>query len=233
MEVSSQFLTANIRIVFLPAIAYILCVPVIFWWTITTVYIYGLGTPKYDEYNFVATVEGDQASDGMFIYFLFGLFWIVAFLIAIQIFATSCTTCMWYFHGQNSEDEEGMGKVSVWMAVKWAMTYHLGSLAFGAFLVAVVTMIRVICEYIMYQYEKSGGASKDNAMWKCVKCCVRCTLKCLDCCVKFINKNAYIQIALHNSNFCTAAKESFYLNIRHGGRFAAVALIGGILGVLG
>lgn len=58
-------------------------------------------------------------------------------------------------------------------------------------------------------------------------------MACLDCCIKFINKNAYIQIALHNSTFCTGAKEAFYLNIRNGGRFGAVALTGGILTVLG
>lgn len=172
-------------------------------------------------------------SDGMFIFFLFGLFWIVAFLIAVQIFSTSATTCLWYFTGHGSDDTSMQGQYSVWMAVKWALSYHLGSIAFGSFLIAVVTMLRVICEYIIYQYEKAGGADKDNAIWKVIKCCVRGALKCLDCCVKFINKNAYIQIALHNSNFCTAAKESFYLNLRNGGRFSAVAMIGSILSVLG
>lgn len=54
MEVSSQFLTANVKIVFMPVIAYIFCLPIIFWWAITTVYIYGLGTPMYDELSFVA-----------------------------------------------------------------------------------------------------------------------------------------------------------------------------------
>ena len=99
---------------------------------------------------------------------------------------------MWYFNGQSSDDKDSTGKVSVWLSVKWAVSYHLGSLAIGAFLVAVITMIRLIFEYIVWQYEKSGGANKDNVVWKCVKCYVRCTLKCLDCCVKYINKNAYI-----------------------------------------
>jgi uncharacterized membrane protein YdjX (TVP38/TMEM64 family) len=58
MEASSEFITENKKIFFLPIIAYILCLPVVFWWTITSIFIYGLGTPKYDEYNFVAEVEG-------------------------------------------------------------------------------------------------------------------------------------------------------------------------------
>lgn len=169
----------------------------------------------------------------MFIFFLFGLFWIIAFIIAIQIFATSATACMWYFTGHGSDDKEMQGTYSVGLAVKWAFRYHLGSLAVGSFLLAVVTMIRVIFEYMIYQYEKSGAASKENAIYKCVKCCIRGVLKCLDCCVKFINKNAYIQIALHSSNFCKGAKEAFYLNVRNGGRFSAVSMIGGILAILG
>jgi choline transporter-like protein 2/4/5 len=119
------------------------------------------------------------------------------------------------------------------MAVGWAFRYHMGSLAFGSFLLAVVTMIRVICEYLIYQYEKANVGMNENCVWKCMKCSIRCVTGCLDCCVKYINKNAYIQIALHNSNFCTAAKESFFLNLRNGGRFGAVSMIGAILTVLG
>lgn len=170
----------------------------------------------------------------MLIYMMFGLFWIIAWIIAVQIFSTSCTTCLWYFTGSGSDEEAGpKGSYSVWMAVKWGISYHLGSLAFGAFLVAVVTMIRVIFEYIVYQYEKSGAVDKDNGIYKCIKCCIRGILKCLDCCVKYINKNAYIQIALHNSSFCQAAKEAFFLNLRNGGRFSAVALISSILTIIG
>jgi hypothetical protein len=101
----------------------------------------------------------------------------------------------------------------------------------GAFLVAVITMIRVIFEYIVYQYEKTE--MKDNIVFKCVTCYVRCILKCLDACIKFINKNAYIQVALHNRAFCTAAKESFFLMARNAARFNAVQWTGAILLFIG
>lgn len=231
MEASSEFLTENKKIVFLPIVMYIFSMPVILWWTSATIYIYGLGTPMYDEYNFVATIENTDQSNYMMLYMLFGLFWIIAFLIAVQIFTTSATTCLWYFTGHGS-DEGVQGTYSVWMAMKWGISYHLGSLAFGSFIVAVVTMIRVIFEYCVYQFDKANPDS-ENPIYKCAKCCIRGCLKCLDCCVKYINKNAYIQIALHNSNFCNAAKESFFLNLRNGGRFSAVSLIGTILVVIG
>jgi len=52
-------------------------------------------------------------------------------------------------------------------------------------------------------------------------------------CIKFINKNAYIQVALHNRNFCTGAKESFFLMARNVARFNAVGVTGAILLFIG
>jgi len=74
---------------------------------------------------------------------------------------------------------------------------------------------------------------KDNIIFKIVTCIIRCCLKCLDCCIKFMNKNAYIQVALHNDNFCTAAKNSFWLIANNGRRFTAVGITGSILMFLG
>lgn len=74
---------------------------------------------------------------------------------------------------------------------------------------------------------------KDNIIFKAITCYIRCILKCLDSCIKYINKNAYIQVALHNRNFCTGAKESFFLMARNPARFNAVAWTGAILLFIG
>lgn len=98
-------------------------------------------------------------------------------------------TVMWYFKGE----DEG-GGASVFKAMSWGMWYHVGSVSFGAFLIAVITMIRVVFEYLVKQYEAIGN--KENPLVKAVFCAIRCVLYCLDKYVKFITKNAYIQIAL-------------------------------------
>lgn len=71
----------------------------------------------------------------------------------------------------------------------WAFRYHLGSLAFGSLLIAIVTMIKVLFEYFAKKYEKMAG---DNVFVKAIICYVRCMIWCLDACVKFISENAYI-----------------------------------------
>jgi len=65
----------------------------------------------------------------------------------------------------------------------------MGSLAFGALLIAIVTMLRVVFEYFAKKAEKMSG---DNVIVKAVLCYVRCMIWCLDKCVKFITENAYV-----------------------------------------
>jgi len=120
---------------------------------------------------------------------------------------------------------------SVWRSFKWGIWWHCGSIAFGSFIIALVTFIRIIFEYIVYQYEQVGN--KENPVYKCLKCYIRYVLYCLDKYVKFISKNAFIQIALNSTNFCSAAWTSFWLILRHCGRFSAAAMVGWIMMMLG
>jgi hypothetical protein len=55
----------------------------------------------------------------------------------------------------------------------------------------------------------------------------------LDEYVKFLTKNAYIQCALHNTSFCPSAMNSFFLILRHVGKFSSAAMIGWIMMMLG
>jgi len=71
----------------------------------------------------------------------------------------------------------------------WVMRYHFGSIAFGAFLIAVVQFIRIIFEYYRKQME---NANKENKLVKTLLCVTSYLLDCLERFVKFISKNAYI-----------------------------------------
>jgi len=64
-------------------------------------------------------------------------------------------------------------------------------------------------------------------------CVVRC---CLDCChrfVKFLNKNAYIQVALTGKNFCSSAMAAFVLALKNSGSFVITNGIGALIQFLG
>ena len=71
----------------------------------------------------------------------------------------------------------------------WVFRYHMGSIALGAFLIAVVQMIRILFEYYKKQIEK---ANKENPAIKAILCLTSYLLDCLERFIKFITKNAYI-----------------------------------------
>lgn len=217
----------------LPISVYVICIPIFVWWVAGAIYLYTSGEAVPDNTSFIAAFEHRDETTYMFIYYLFGFFWLIAFCIAVEQFIIAAVTCMWYFSGQGSDDHQSQGSVSITLGVKWAMKYHLGSLAMGSFLVAVVQMIKVIFEYCVYQYEQAAGKYAENPVYKCLKCVIRCCIWCLDTCIKFINKNAYIQVALHNSNFCKGAMESFWLMLRNVDDFSMASAITGIMVFIG
>ena len=54
--------------------------------------------------------------------------------------------------------------------------------------------------------DKQMAKVKDtSAIARTVMACTRCCLDCFHRFVKFINENAYIQVALTGENFCTSA----------------------------
>lgn len=63
------------------------------------------------------------------------------------------------------------------------LRYHLGSIAFGSLLIAIVQFIRAILEYINH---KTKELQQNNMLVKFLMCCVRCCLWCFEKCVKFI-----------------------------------------------
>jgi len=231
MEAASDFVTSNMKILILPIIAYLVSICIFVVWLYSAVYIYTVGEAEYRKGQFFSNIKWGKQTEYIMWGYLFGLLWSVAFVICMQQFIIACLCCMWYFSGQGAAMSDSPGEVSILKALKWGLWNHMGSVAFGSFCIAVVTMIRIVFEYLAKKYEAIAG--KDNVLVKAITCCMRCVLYCLDKYVKFITKNAFIQIALNSTNFCTAAWESFYLIIRYMGRFSSAGMIGWILMILG
>ena len=79
---------------------------------------------------------------------------------------------------------------------------------------------------------KSAGKTQGKCI-KCVFCCIECCLACCNKIMEFVNKHAYIQIALKGDSFCTAAWEGFGLIIRNLGRFTALAAVSTVFTFIG
>uniref|UniRef100_A0A674MUD6 Choline transporter-like protein n=1 Tax=Takifugu rubripes TaxID=31033 RepID=A0A674MUD6_TAKRU len=91
-----------------------------------------------------------------------------------------------------------------------SLRYHVGSLAFGALILTLVQIVRIILEYIDHKTK-----SAQNPCARFLLCCLKCCFWCLEKFIKFLNRNAYIMIAVYGKNFCVSAKNAFMLLMRN------------------
>ncbi|XP_023265908.1 choline transporter-like protein 4 [Seriola lalandi dorsalis] len=91
-----------------------------------------------------------------------------------------------------------------------SLRYHVGSLAFGTLILTLVQIARVILEYIDHKTREA-----QNPVARFILCCMKCCLWCLEKFIKFLNRNAYIMIAIYGKNFCVSAKNAFMLLMRN------------------
>lgn len=147
MEAASAFVGQNLRVLLLPIISYFISFAFLLYWIMTAAFLYSVGEPEFKEGSPIANIKWVKEIRYSMYFFVFGLFWVVAFIICMQQFIIAALTCMWYFYGQGNGKSDSNGEVSLLKAISWGMWYHCGSIAFGSFIIAVVTMIRVIFEY--------------------------------------------------------------------------------------
>merc|ERR1712032_1618754 len=160
-----------------------------------------------------------------FLYTLFVYLWVNAFFIAAGQCIVAGAVGVWFFNqSRDGAFQRGSLRKSIWNVIR----YHMGSLAFGSFIIALVQLIR----YIMMFLEAQAKARKNRVMVYILKC-VQCLIWCFEKSLEYINKLAYIQIALLGTNFCSSAKKAFYLLLRHAARFASVVVLGSAIDFIG
>merc|ERR1719191_1348189 len=136
-------------------------------------------------------------------------------MTALGQFVISYAVVSWYFTPLPKRNIP----IPVIRATWNALYYHLGSLAFGAALIAICRFFRLILGYIAKQSE-AGGNPIAALVAKCLICCVTCFQRFME----FINKNAYIDVCITSSSFCVAAKHTWDFVLKEGGK---VALLNG------
>ncbi|XP_078387377.1 choline transporter-like protein 2 isoform X2 [Cetorhinus maximus] len=140
-------------------------------------------------------------------YNVFLFFWLTNFIIALGQVTLAGAFASYYWAFNKPAD---VPACPVFSSMGRALRYHTGSLAFGSLLLAIVQVIRVILEYID---QKVKGAK--NKLAQFILSCLKCCFWCLEKFLKFLNRNAYIMVAIYGKNFCTSAKNAFFLLMRN------------------
>nr|XP_048309493.1 choline transporter-like protein 5 isoform X2 [Myodes glareolus] len=141
------------------------------------------------------------------IYNLFAFLWLINFVIALGQCTLAGAFASYYWAMRKPED---IPKYPLFVAFGRAVRYHTGSLAFGSLILSSLQTFKVIIEYLDRRLKKA-----QNSVARFLQCCLRCCFWCLEKMVKFLNRNAYIMIALYGKNFCESTKNAFYLLMRN------------------
>uniref|UniRef100_A0A8C8HBX4 Choline transporter-like protein n=1 Tax=Oncorhynchus tshawytscha TaxID=74940 RepID=A0A8C8HBX4_ONCTS len=151
--------------------------------------------------------------------------WLVNFIIALGQCTLAGAFASYYWARRKPQD---IPTCPLFSSFSRAIRYHTGSLAFGALILALVQMARVILEYLD---SKLKGAS--NVAARFLLCCLKCCFWCLERFIKFMNRNAYIMIAIYGKCFCTSARDAFCLLMRNVVRVAVLDRVTDFLLFLG
>lgn len=124
-------------------------------------------------------------------YNLFGMFWILQFIIGCQHLIIAGAVSQWYF----TRNKNNLA-TPIFDAAYNLTRYHLGSVALGSFIIALVQLIRVILTTIQKHLKNKEGKCAKAAL-HCCQCCLYCFEKFL----KYLNRNAYIEIGITKQYF--------------------------------
>ena len=225
-EVTSKYIHKTCCIIFVPFLFFVIVVVWLALWIILLVFLYASGEFQNDSKIF-ASFKMDEKLEYGFWYHIFMLFYITAIIEAYSQFVYASSACIWYFNYEKGTENHPIAK-----SFERGVRYHFGSLVFGATIVAIIRFLMFFVEYVKKQMEKSAGKTQGKFI-KCLFGCIQCCLGCCNKIMEFVNKHAYIQIALKGDSFCTAAWEGFGLIIRNLGRFTALAAISTIFTFIG
>ncbi|XP_076609163.1 choline transporter-like protein 2 isoform X2 [Chaetodon auriga] len=162
---------------------------------------------------------------GLQFYNVFLFFWCANFVTALGQMTLAGAFASYYWAFVKPDD---MPAFPVFSALGRSLRYHTGTLAFGSLILSIIQIIRVLLEYLDH---KLKGAH--NKCTKFLLCCLKCCFWCLEKFIKFLNRNAYIMVAIYGKNFCTSARDAFLLLMRNMIRVAVLDKVTDFLLFLG
>jgi len=137
---------------------------------------------------------------------LFGFYWAMCFVSAYSEMVLAGVFAKWYWTWDKNDVPFGM----LFISMKNTTVFHLGTIAFGSLIIAIIKFIRTVVSYVENKLKMYN-----NDLVRAALCLCKCCLWCLEKFMKFINRNAYIMCAIKGTNFCLSAKDAFCLLMRN------------------
>jgi choline transporter-like protein 2/4/5 len=226
-----------------PLLPCIAGIGLMFWWMYAAGYIFSAGYMVIDPNigimnglnTTVRTFHGAEGKAQLMVFHFFGLLWTKNLFHAFVMYVIAGCVSEWYFKndaGRRTEygAKNGCGLRHLCRHSYNAIYYHLGSLCFGSFVIALLELMRYTMEYINH---KTQGIQKKSRVVACAFACLRCVLWCFHKCVTFISRNGYILMSYRGGGFIRSSIDAVGLMRRNLMRIGLVQVISSFLLRLG
>jgi len=190
-----------------PALAVVVAAFLAFaaFWVSSFIYLWSIPEDSVQVDPHVAPQFNERVRN-LLLYQVFAFLWVAALLSAVYQHVVAGSVAGWYF----SRDVMSASKPreNAFSSLFHAVTTSFGSLVFGALVLAFVQFLNFILEL-------TKKSNTKNRFLVCLISCLQCVLACIEGIVRYINKFAYIYVAMHGYSFCKAARECFELISRN------------------
>jgi len=149
---------------------------------------------------------------------VFGVLWFIQTCRATTWASMSAAIAYWFVtvnapkpDGKKSRcPKAGIGVLAD--ALLTIMLKHLGSMAFGAAIIAFVQL----CQVVMHLIDQlTKDQQKNNKLIKLAIMCAHCCLACLKKTVEFISYYGFVFVAMEGDSFCVACKNTFVFILKY------------------
>ncbi|CEF68396.1 CTL-like protein 2 [Strongyloides ratti] len=175
--------------------------------------------------KYINITRNENIVMGMQAYNLFGFFWLTCFISSFHDMVLAGVFASYYWAYNKKKD---IPLFPLCNSIFRTIRFHIGSLAIGSLLIAIVKFIKVILEWI---HSRLKGA--ENFILRFLFRCMKIFFWLLENFLKFLNKNAFILMAIYGKPFWTSAKDAFSLLARNIIRVVVVNRVTSILLFIG
>ena len=207
IQVAAQFLKERASVFLTPVLKVLLSFVFTVLWLITLSSIMRMSDDK-ERRGEDTTMETVVMVVWVFVYLLVSLL-----LYYMMVFAIATACAYWYYNVQNGNP--------ILTSYKWIFTSAFGSLVFGAVLVAVVRLARLLIN--------SGRRNTRNIPAAICLCLISCCLRNLEHLLKILNHNAVIVMSVTGENYINSAKTTIGILSRFLPLLSVADIITGLL----
>lgn len=191
IECAARFITEKPAVYFIALMCLFLNTAYVVFWIFSWIGVYSTGFVNNSDTFRILTI----------VWYIDAIFW-GFFLYYCMTFLVASACAYWYYQSKDNSVLRGVNNIK----------YHLGSICFGAIVITLITILRMLASTA----RRAEGAARIAA------CIAECILRCIEDIVKALNCNAMIVMAMTGEGYIDSAKSAVSLIFDNLGLFIVI-----------